>query len=64
MKEKIPKSKILVLASIVTITFTVSILLIQNGEAEIVAYDGPPKAVISFMMKYQMKNFIKRLQNI
>jgi len=46
MKEKIPKSKILVLASIVAVTFVVSILLIQNGEAEIVAYDGPPKAVI------------------
>jgi len=37
---------ILVLASIVAVTFVVSILLIQNGEAEIVAYDGPPKAVI------------------
>ena len=46
MKEKIPKSKILVLASIVAVTFVVSILLIQNGEAEIVAYDGPPKAAI------------------
>ncbi len=46
MKEKIPKSKILALASIVAITFVVSILLIQNGEAEIVAYDGPPKAAI------------------
>jgi len=46
MKEKIPKSKILALASIVAITFAVSILLIQNGEAEIVAYDGPPKAAI------------------
>ncbi len=46
MKEKIPKSKILVLASIVAITFAVSILLIQNGDAEIVAYDGPPKAAI------------------
>jgi len=46
MKEKIPRSKILALASIVAITFAVSILLIQNGDAEIVSYDGPPKAAI------------------
>jgi len=46
MKEKIPKSKMLILASIVAVTFAVSILLIQNGEAENLAYDGPPKAAI------------------
>jgi len=46
MKEKIPKSMILVLASIVAITFAVSILLIQNGDAENLVYDGPPKAAI------------------
>jgi hypothetical protein len=56
MKEKIPKSKILVLASIVAITFVVSILLIQNGEAEIVAYDGPPKAVIIDQLYDEMPN--------
>ena len=46
MKEKIPKSKILGLISIVAVTLAVSILLIQNGEAENLAYDGPPKAAI------------------
>ena len=46
MKEKITKSRILVFVSIVAVTFAVSILLIQNGEAENLAYDGPPKAVI------------------
>ena len=46
MKEKIPKSKILVLASVVAVTFVVSMLLIQNGEAENSVYDGPPKAAI------------------
>ncbi len=56
MKEKIPKSKILALASIVAITFVVSILLIQNGEAEIVAYDGPPKAVIIDQLYDEMPN--------
>jgi hypothetical protein len=56
MKEKIPKSKILALASIVAITFAVSILLIQNGEAEIVAYDGPPKAVIIDQLYDEMPN--------
>jgi len=37
---------ILGLASIVAVTFVVSILLIQNGDAENLAYDGPPKAAI------------------
>jgi len=46
MKEKITKSMILGLASIVAVTFVVSILLIQNGDAEKLAYDGPPKAAI------------------
>jgi len=46
MKEKITKSMILGLVSIVAVTFAVSILLIQNGDAENLAYDGPPKAAI------------------
>ncbi len=58
MKEKIPKSKILVLASIVAVTFAVSILLIQNGDAEIVAYDGPPKAAIIDQLYDEIPNEI------
>ncbi len=46
MKEKITKSMILGLASIVAVTFAVSMLLVQNGDAENLAYDGPPKASI------------------
>jgi len=56
MKEKIPKSKILALASIVAVTFVVSMLLIQNGDAEIVAYDGPPKAAIIDQLYDEMPN--------
>jgi len=56
MKEKIPKSKMLVLASIVAVTFVVSMLLIQNGDAEIVAYDGPPKAAIIDQLYDEMPN--------
>jgi len=37
---------ILGLASIVAVTFAVSMLLVQNGDAENLAYDGPPKAAI------------------
>jgi len=56
MKEKIPKSKILALASIVAVTFAVSILLIQDGDAENLAYDGPPKAAIIDQLYDEMPN--------
>lgn len=58
MKEKIPKSKILVLASIVAVTFVVSMLLIQDGDAENVAYDGPPKAAIIDQLYDEIPNEI------
>jgi len=56
MKEKIPKSKILALASIVSVTFVVSILLIQNGNAENLSYDGPLKAVIIDQLSDEIPN--------
>jgi len=56
MKEKITKSMILGLASIVAVTFAVSMLLVQNGEAENLAYDGPPKAVIIDQLSDEMPN--------
>jgi len=47
---------ILGLASIVAVTFVVSILLIQNGDAENLAYDGPPKAAIIDQLYDEMPN--------
>ncbi len=58
MKEKIPKSKMLVFVSIIAVTFAVSILLIQNGEAENLVYDGPPKAAIIDQLYDEMPNEI------
>ncbi len=58
MKEKILKSKMLVFASIIAVTFAVSILLIQNGEAENLVYDGPPKAAIIDQLYDEMPNEI------
>ena len=49
---------ILGLASIVAVTFVVSILLIQNGDAENLVYDGPPKAAIIDQLYDEMPNEI------
>ncbi len=58
MKEKITKSKMLVFVSIIAVTFAVSMLLIQNGEAENLVYDGPPKAAIIDQLYDEMPNEI------